>query len=105
MFTQALEQVQGLAQDGEPKRVASPPPASVQSFAAIETAASAVLRARRNGRADAGRLALEIWALAHGVATLMLGGYLPAQGGADAYRVLENGVRALVAGAQGPNAR
>ena len=59
-----------------------------------------MLRASRNAGADSGRLALEIWALAHGAATLMLGGYLPAQGGADAYGLLESGVRALVDGAQ-----
>ncbi len=99
MFTQAQEPPGGETQG------ACPPAAAVQSFAAIDEAAAAVLRASRNAGADSGRLALEIWALSHGAATLMLGGYLPAQGGADAYGLLESGVRALVDGAQVPTGR
>ena len=94
MFTQAQDAV--ACPPGEGVR---PPAAAVQSFAVIDEAAAAVLRARRLAGADSGRLALEIWALAHGAATLMLGGYLPQQGRTDPYGLLESGVRALVEGA------
>jgi AcrR family transcriptional regulator len=73
------------------------PAAAGESFAVLNEAAEALLRGRRPG-ADAARLALEVWALSHGVATLMVGGYLPQTGGLDAYALLEFGARALVQG-------
>lgn len=94
MFTQS----QDMAGASEPQgRPGGPPVAAVASFAVIEQAAAAVVRP--GAGADSSRLALEIWALAHGAATLMLGGYLPAQGGVDADALLQGGVRALVDGA------
>lgn len=105
MFTQAQDTQAACPPGAAGEVIKAPPAAAVQSFAAIDEAAAAVLRASRNAGADSGRLALEIWALAHGAATLMLGGYLPAQGGADAYGLLESGVRALVDGAQSPIGR
>ena len=74
------------------------PVAAAQSFALLNEAAGAVLRAQRRGGSDSAHLALQVWALSHGAATLMLGGYLPETGGSDAYSLLDTGVRALVRG-------
>lgn len=97
MFTQAPD-----AQPGREPGAANPPAAAAQSFAALNEAAAAVLAARRKPGADPARLALEIWALSHGAAMLMLGGYLPGGGGADAYGVLERGLRSLIQGGHAP---
>lgn len=94
MFTRAQE-----AEAGCGPGAGAPPAAAGQSFALLDEAAGAVLRARRRPDADPARLALEVWALSHGAATLMLGGYLPEAGAADPYNLLEAGVRALVNGA------
>lgn len=93
MFTHAQELEAPGASGG------GPPAAAAQSFAALNEAAAAVLGARLRSDVDAGRLALEVWALSHGVATLMLGGYLPEKGPSDAYNLLDSGVRALIQGA------
>ena len=92
MFTQAPEAPPEPGQDG------CAPVAALQSFALLEEAAGAALRALRQPDADAAHLALQVWALSHGAATLMLGGYLPASGGADAYQILNLGVRAMIMG-------
>ncbi len=73
-----------------------PAPAAGRAFATIELAAGAVLRARACPDAGARRLALEIWALSHGVATLMLGGYLPAEPESDPCAMLQHAAGALV---------
>lgn len=96
MFTRA--QFARTPEQLEAQGRAGPPAASAQSFAALNEAAGAVLGARRSD-GDAARLALEVWALSHGVATLMLGGYLPERGRSDAYNLLDSGVRALIQGA------
>ncbi|MBX9760170.1 MAG: TetR/AcrR family transcriptional regulator [Beijerinckiaceae bacterium] len=100
MFTQSQNLAQDLAiqrKDSPELCAPAPPSSAAASFAVIEQAAAAL--ARGGPGADPSRLALEIWALAHGVATLMLGGYLPSQGGVDAYGLLQSGVSALVDGA------
>ncbi|MFN3891458.1 MAG: TetR/AcrR family transcriptional regulator [Beijerinckiaceae bacterium] len=94
MFTRAQE-IDAACPPGS----SGPPAAAGQSFALLSEAAGAVLRARRRPDADSARLALEVWALSHGAATLMLGGYLPETGASDAYNLLDSGVRALVQGA------
>ena len=93
MFTRAQE-LDALCAPG----VQAPPVAAAQSFALLNEAAAAVLRARRLGGTDSAHLALQVWALSHGAATLMLGGYLPETGGSNAYGLLDSGVRALVRG-------
>ncbi|MDB5570076.1 MAG: TetR family transcriptional regulator [Hyphomicrobiales bacterium] len=79
-----------------PEPGSCPDPAAGRAFATIELAAAATLRAR--GRTDLGgrSLALEIWALSHGVATLMLGGYLPAGPDSDPAALLQRAAGALV---------
>lgn len=94
MFTRAQE----LEAQCPPDK-AGPPAAAGQSFALLNEAAGAALRARKRADADSARLALEVWALSHGAATLMLGGYLPQSGASDAYNLLESGVRSLLRGA------
>jgi AcrR family transcriptional regulator len=94
MFTR----VQGGVGDGPPDEGAHPTAAN-QSFALLTEAAAAVLRLRQRPETDAVRLALEVWALSHGAATLMLGGYLPEKGDCDAYWLLDSGVWALIRGA------
>ncbi len=81
-----------------PRGAAGPPVAAAQSFALLNEAAGAVLRAQRRSGSDSEHLALQVWALSHGAATLMLGGYLPDAGGSDAYSLLNSGVQALVRG-------
>ena len=94
MFTRAQE-----LEAQCPPDAGSPPAAAGQSFALLNEAAGAALRARKRGDADSARLALEVWALSHGAATLMLGGYLPRSGASDPYNLLESGVRSLLRGA------
>jgi AcrR family transcriptional regulator len=86
------------AQELEASCAPGAPVAAAQSFALLNEAAGAVLRAQRRGGSDSAHLALQVWALSHGAATLMLGGYLPETGGSDAYSLLDTGVRALVRG-------
>lgn len=71
-----------------------PAPAARLAFETLSRAAAAALAARGRTDVDADRLALEIWAMSHGVAMLMLGGYLPP--GADAESLLESGATALL---------
>ncbi|MDP2355582.1 MAG: TetR/AcrR family transcriptional regulator [Beijerinckiaceae bacterium] len=91
MFTRAPELDASCPPGG-----VGPPVAAAQSFALLNEAAGAVLRARRRSGCDPAHLALQVWALSHGAATLMLGGYLPGAGGSDAYSLLESGLRTLV---------
>lgn len=93
MFTRALE----LEASSSP-HVGVAPVAAAQSFALLNEAAGAVLRAQRRSGADPAHLALQVWALSHGAATLMLGEYLPQAGGSDAYNLLNSGVNALLRG-------
>jgi AcrR family transcriptional regulator len=82
--------------------VACSPEIAAESFAALEAGVDAVLRAQgvseAGARAGASRLALEIWALSHGIATLALGGFLPPKGDGAA-DLLTSGARALVVAA------
>lgn len=94
MFTRA----QQLGPSGPMPAGATPePPPSLAAFSLLIEAASAVLHARWPGRQiDPFPIALEIWALSHGTATLMLGGYLPATGAADPYSLLDKGALAFI---------
>jgi AcrR family transcriptional regulator len=67
------------------------------SFSVLETAAAAVLRQRGANPAESQRLAQQIWALSHGVAMLMLAGYL-VQGRCDCdpEAILEAGATSMV---------
>ena len=94
MFTSA----QGAPADGPPVEDGSISDAN-QSFALLNEAAGAVLRAGCRPDVDSARLALTVWALSHGIATLMLGNYLPETGDCDAYVLLDTGVWALIRGA------
>ncbi len=86
----------------DPPVVGDSPSASRQSFAMFTEATAAAMRTEWSGEFDPVLLALKIWALSHGVATLMLGGYLPPSGPADAYNLLDSGVGALMAGVMNP---
>lgn len=81
---------------------AGSPEIAEESFATLEAAVAAVLRAQGVSEAGAGagarRLVLEIWALSHGIATLALGGFLPPNGDGAA-DLLNSGARALVVAA------
>jgi AcrR family transcriptional regulator len=67
------------------------------SFLVLETAAAAVLKHRGASPLGARRLAHEIWALSHGVAMLMLAGYLVlGNGDCDPETVLDGGTASLV---------
>lgn len=79
--------------------------AGAEAFDLLVVASDAVLAARGAGPDGARRLALEIWALSHGAAALMLRERPSTQNEADAYRVLERGVRSLVAGAAADGTR
>jgi len=72
------------------------------AFQALEFAAGEVLSSHGVSeaavRAGARRLALEIWAFSHGIASLALGGFLPA-GEENAGQLLNSGARALVVAA------
>jgi AcrR family transcriptional regulator len=57
-------------------RDAAVPPEAKAAFEGIREVAATVLRAAGAPRADATRIALQIWATAHGVATLSAGGHL-----------------------------
>ncbi len=94
MFTRAV----GGEGESPPDARAQPTPSS-QSFDLLGQAARAVLQDRGRADVDACRLALTVWALAHGVATLMLGGYLPEEGRSDAYNLLNLGVKSMIDGA------
>jgi AcrR family transcriptional regulator len=94
MFTRTLGEDGGTAPDANDQ-----PSASSQSFDLLGQAARAVLQNRGRDDVDACRLALTVWALSHGVATLMLGGYLPEEGRSDAYNLLELGVKSMIDGA------
>ena len=82
----------------DPPVAGAPPSASRQSFAMFTEAAAAAMRSVWSGEFEPVLLALKIWALSHGVATLMLGGYLPPSGPADAYNLLDSGVGELMTG-------
>jgi len=62
-------------------------------------AAGAALAARGAPGEGARQLALEIWAMAHGAAMLMLRSRLPVAGVDEAGVILQRGVRSLIAGA------
>ena len=73
-----------------------PGAAADRALATLRQGAEAVLKQFGRGDADPRPLAFQIWAMAHGVATLMLSGHLMAEGGETPRRILLEGVRALV---------
>jgi AcrR family transcriptional regulator len=73
--------------------------AADKALALLLNAAEAVLRVRGGPASAARRLALEIWALSHGVAMLALGGHLNADNeGCDPAAILEGGIASLLNG-------
>ena len=69
------------------------------AFELLTLAAGAALAARGAPADGARRVALEIWAMSHGAAMLMLRSRPPVAGVEDARAILDRGVRSLVAGA------
>lgn len=71
--------------------------AAQRAFGALALAAAAVLERRNVPDAGARALAYEIWALSHGVATLMLGRHIEAGSAeCDPQTLLESGVAAMI---------
>lgn len=68
------------------------------TFTALEVAIGRVARDDQHGT-DISRLAYEVWALTHGVATLASAGFLGADGAPHADEILSAGVEKLLAGA------
>ncbi len=73
-----------------------PGAAADRALATLRQGAEAVLAYADRADVDPRPLAFQIWALAHGVATLMLSGHLMAEGNDTPRRILVEGVRALV---------
>lgn len=67
-----------------------------KAFEGLSHATAAVLAAGGGNPREGRRLALEIWALAHGIAMLALAGHLDARRGDDPDGVLERGGEALI---------
>ncbi len=79
--------------------------AGAKAFERLQGAALAALTERGGRAADAPLLALQIWSLSHGVATLAAGGHLCADNnGADPEKVLASGVKSLLEQAARPTA-
>lgn len=76
-----------------------------EAFELLTVAAGVALGARGAPGGGARALALEIWALSHGAAMLMLRNRLPVTGAEEAVAMLERGVRSLVAGAASQSRR
>ena len=73
-----------------------PGAAADRALTILRQGAEAVLAYSGHADADPRPLAFQIWALAHGVASLMLSGHLMAEGSDTPRRVLLDSVRALV---------
>jgi AcrR family transcriptional regulator len=67
-----------------------------KAFEGLSRAAAGVLAAAGGNPREARRLALEIWALAHGTAMLALGGHLDAGRGDDPAVILDKGAEGLI---------
>jgi AcrR family transcriptional regulator len=67
---------------------------AARAFGILQEAATAILPPGAAGEAHA--LALQLWALSHGVATLMTAGHLDASRASDPLDVLEGGAGALM---------
>ncbi len=67
-----------------------------KAFDGLSRAAAGVLAGAGGNPREARRLALEIWALAHGTAMLALGGHLDPARGDDPASVLDKGAEALI---------
>jgi AcrR family transcriptional regulator len=68
-----------------------------KAFDGLTRAAAGVILAGGGDPADIRRLALEIWALAHGTAMLTLAGHFDPARGDDPAAILERGAEALIA--------
>jgi AcrR family transcriptional regulator len=80
-------------------------PRKGNAFAALENAVAEVTSGRGK-KLDARRIAYQVWALSHGLATLAAAGQLPAgDARLTAAALLREGVGALIAGADGGGAR
>jgi AcrR family transcriptional regulator len=67
-----------------------------KAFDGLSRAAAGVLAAAGGNPYEARRLALEIWALAHGTAMLALSGHLDPARGDDPAAILDKGAQALI---------
>jgi AcrR family transcriptional regulator len=67
-----------------------------KAFDGLSRAAAGVLAAAGGNPREVRRLALEIWALAHGTAMLMLAGHIDAARGDDPAAILDRGAEALI---------
>jgi len=67
-----------------------------KAFDGLSRAAAGVLAAAGGNPRDVRRLALEIWALAHGIAMLALAGHLDPARGDDPAAILDQGAEALI---------
>ncbi|MEW6437425.1 MAG: TetR/AcrR family transcriptional regulator [Pseudomonadota bacterium] len=70
---------------------------ATKAFDGLARAAAGVILAGGGNPADIRRLALEIWALAHGTAMLTLAGHFDPARGDDPAAILEQGAEALIA--------
>jgi hypothetical protein len=66
------------------------------AFDGLSRATAGVLVAAGGNPRDARRLALEIWALAHGTAMLALAGHLDPAHGDDPHAILDQGAEAVI---------
>lgn len=73
-----------------------PGAAADRALATLRRAAASLLSERGRGTEDPKALAFRIWALSHGVATLMASGHMSADDGDDPRRILHDGVRAMI---------
>jgi hypothetical protein len=67
-----------------------------KAFDGLSRAVAGVLAAAGGNPRDVRRLALEIWALAHGTAMLALAGHLDPARGDDAAAILDRGAEAMI---------
>jgi AcrR family transcriptional regulator len=88
LYTAMFENAKGLSAPGA-IMVAN------KAFDGLTRAAASVLNGAGNSR-EARRLALEIWALAHGTAMLTLAGHLDPARGDDPHAILDQGAEALI---------
>ena len=87
-----------FAEAPPPRREPDSSAAGARAFDQLVGATAAALASRGGSPRDAGALALQIWALSHGVASLAAGGHFDAAAseGAGPERILQIGVRALI---------
>jgi AcrR family transcriptional regulator len=67
-----------------------------KAFEGLSRATAGVLAAAGGNPREARRLAIEIWALAHGTTMLALGGHLDSARGDDPAAILDRGAQALI---------